>query len=442
MSNKKELSRLDFLKMSAVGAGVLMIPSSLSAAVSNTIKKEKKESANQINLGFIGLGQQANYLVNGFLTIEGVKVIAGCDVYDIKNERFEKKVKDFYSKKGVKSALTMYHDYKELLANPNIDAVVIATPDHWHAVIAVAACKAGKDVYLEKPMTFTIPEGRALCTAVRQNNRILQVGSQQRSSDEFIHAATLVREGKLGKITRISACVGDGPKAYDLPQQEIPAGLDWDRWLGPLSTPFHYNAELDPLISIDPPKNEEYWGAWRWYKGMGGGYTTDWGAHMFDIAQWMLGKDLTAPVKIIPPGYAHYKDLTFVYDNGIELVQEKVKGDHKCVKVYGEKGWVYVERGHFECSNPEWEMKKQTDDSVPFETKVSHHKKFIDAVRTRVDPNVPVEVGHSSATVCSLGNIAYELGRPLDWNPIVEKFVDDPEATAMLQYKYRDGYSL
>ncbi|MEG1935851.1 MAG: Gfo/Idh/MocA family oxidoreductase, partial [Rikenellaceae bacterium] len=197
MSNKKELSRLDFLKMSAVGAGVLMIPSSLSAAVSNTIKKEKKESADQINLGFIGLGQQANYLVNGFLTIEGVKVIAGCDVYDIKNERFEKKVKDFYSKKGVKSALTMYHDYKELLANPNIDAVVIATPDHWHAVIAVAACKAGKDVYLEKPMTFTIPEGRALCTAVRQNNRILQVGSQQRSSDEFIHAATLVREGRL-----------------------------------------------------------------------------------------------------------------------------------------------------------------------------------------------------------------------------------------------------
>lgn len=442
MNNKKQLSRLDFLKISTLGAGMLMVPSILSAAGKPEAAKTKKKSADQINLGFIGLGQQANYLVNGFLPISGVKVIAGCDVYDVKNQRFENKVKEYYAKNGVKTTPTMYHDYKELLANPEIDAVVIATPDHWHAIIAVAACNAGKDVYLEKPMTFTIPEGRALCTAVRKNNRILQVGSQQRSGDEFIHAANLVREGKLGKISRISACVGDGPVEYNLPKQDVPAGLDWNAWLGPVSEKFHYNAGLNPVITVDPPKNESDWGEWRWYKGLGGGYTTDWGAHMFDIAQWMLGKDLTTPVKIIPPGYAHYKDLTFIYDNGIELVQERVKGDRKCVKVYGDKGWIYVERGAFECSNPEWEMKKSVASDVPYETKASHHEKFIEAVRTRVDPNVPVEVGHSSCTVCTLGNIAYELGRPLEWNPIVEKFVDDPEATALLSYKYRDGYSL
>lgn len=443
MNNKKQLSRLDFLKISTLSAGVLMAPSILSAAAKPAISKIKKESADQINVGFIGLGQQASYLVNGFIALPGVKVIAGCDVYDIKNKRFEKKVKDYYNSKGIKSpSYTAYKDYKELIANPNIDVVVIATPDHWHAMIAIAACNAKKDIYLEKPMTFTIPEGRALCKAVRQNNVILQVGSQQRSGEEFIHAANLVREGKLGKITRISACVGDGPAVYNLPKQDIPAGLDWNAWLGPLPESIHYNEKLNPSVSIDPPKNESFWAEWRYFKGMGGGFTTDWGAHMFDIAQWMLGKDLTAPVKIIPPGYAHYKDLTFIYDNGIELVQENVKDNRKCVKVYGDKGWIYVERGAFECSNPEWNMAKSKDDNVPYETKASHHKTFIDSVRSRIDPNVPVEIGHSSLTVCTLGNIAYELGRPIEWNPIVEKFVDDPEATALLTYKYRDGYSL
>lgn len=437
MSTKKELSRLDFLKISALGTGALILPSGIKAAVKG--KKEKPKPDGQINLGFIGLGQQAMGLLGAFSSIEGVEVIAGCDVYNIKIERFKKRVSNIYEKRGVKQpTLLTYKNYKELLANPEVDAVVIATPDHWHGIIAVDACNAKKDIYLEKPMTFTIPEGDAIVKAVRQNNCILQVGSQQRSSIEFIHAANLVREGKLGKISHISACVGEPPAPLNLPEEQIPEGLDWDMWLGPLPTTIKYNNGLNPAISLDPEKNESGWGAWRFYKETGGGFTTDWGAHMFDIAQWMIGKDGSGPVKIIPPGYAHYKNLTYIYDNGIKLVEEKVDGDRKCVKVYGEKGWIYVERGSFKCSNPDWELSKIDEKDKPLESKIGHHRTFINSIRSRIDPNAPVEVGHSSCTVCTLGNIAYELGRPIEWNPIVCKFVDDPEATALLQYQYRD----
>ena len=190
-----KLSRLDFIRYSALGAAsTLIVPRSVSAAVAP--KKAKKGDANDnINIGFIGLGQQAINLMNGFITIEGVRVVAGADVYDIKRNRFEQRVNKYYSDKGIKNKLDIYVDYQDILARPDIDAVVIATPDHWHAIMAIDACKAGKDVYLEKPLTFTIYEGQQLVKAVRENNRVLQVGSMQRSLTEFKHAANLVREG-------------------------------------------------------------------------------------------------------------------------------------------------------------------------------------------------------------------------------------------------------
>ena len=441
MNYKSKLTRLDFLKTSAVGAGVLLIPSSLRAAVAP--KKQKTDSNDQINLAFIGLGQQAMYLLSGFLTIPGVRVIAGADVYDIKRARFLKRVNDYYSGQKVKNDVVCYENFEDVLAREDVDAVVIATPDHNHAHIAIAACKAGKDVYLEKPLTLTIFEGQQLRKAVRKNNRILQVGSQQRSSSEFIHATNVAREGRLGKISLIKAYVGAGPKPYDLPKEEVPAGLNWDKWLGPLPESVYYNNELNPIISLEPEKNETFWGAWRWYKGIGGGFTTDWGAHMFDIAQWAIGKDGSGPVEIIPPGYSHYEHLTFKYDNGIVLSQEQFDGGKQGVKIYGENGWIQVCRGEFLASDPQFMPDgKAKDDDLPYETRIPHLVRFIEAVRTRIDPNVPVEIGHSSCTVCNLGNIAYELKRPLHWNPIVEKFVDDPEATKLLHYNYRPGYSL
>lgn len=429
-----------------------MIPASVAkAAGKNSASSYKKPNDGKIRLGFIGLGQQAMYLLSGFMSMPDVKVMAGCDVYDIKRDRFYSRVYDYYTKeKGEKKVkVDVYEDYQDILNRPDIDAVVIAVPDHQHAVIAIAACKAGKDVYLEKPLTLTIYEGQQLCKAVRKYNRILQVGSQQRSSEEFQHAVNLVREGRLGKVQRVNVYVGRNvdpnsgcPAPNPLPEMPVPAGLNWDKWLGPLPTSVKYHSDLDPYIGEETGWYETLWGAWRWYQGTGGGLMTDWGAHMFDIAQWAVGKDYSGPVKVIPAGYSFYKNLTYIYDNGIVMTEEDFDHGTQGVKVYGEKGWIQVSRGNFKCSSPEFEMKAMADDGVPYETKVGHHRAFIESIKSRIDPNVPVEIGHSSCTVCNLGNIATKLGRPVVWNPIVQKFMDDPEATAEMHYQYRPGYSI
>lgn len=447
------MQRRDFLKTSALGtAGILLSSGVMGTAAmpAPAAAKAKKAANDKINLGFIGLGQQAMHLLNGFISMDDVRVVAGCDVYDIKRDRFVRRVTDYYTKKGEKKVkVDMYEDYQDVLARPDIDAVVIATPDHQHAIIAIAACKAGKDVYLEKPLTLTVYEGQQLCKAVRKYNRILQVGSQQRSSEEFIHAANIAREGELGKIERIKVYVGrnnvnptsPAPAPNNLPRMEVPAGLNWDKWLGPLPTSVHYHSDFNPIIT--PDKDEQLWGAWRWYKVSGGGLMTDWGAHMFDIAQWAIGKDCSGPVEIIPPGYSFYEHLTYKYDNGIVMTEEPYDGGQQGVMIYGENGWIKVSRGKFAASDKRWDMRSaQTDSSVPYETKVGHHRAFIEAIKSRIDPNVPVEVGHSSCNVCNIGNIAMELGRPVVWNPIVQKFMKDPEATKLLHYDYRPGYSL
>ncbi len=431
------ISRRNFLRLSALGASAMLLPPTVDAMV--PAAKAKKGSVNDnINIGFIGLGQQAIYLMNGFITIPGVRIVAGCDIYDIKRNRFEELVNKYYADNKIKNKLQMYIRYEDLLAREDIDAVVIATPDHQHALMAIAACRAGKDVYLEKPLTFTIYEGQQLVKAVRENTRILQVGSMQRAMPEFIHAADLVREGRLGKVSLIKAYVGDGPTPYNLPKQEVPAGLDWDLWLGPLSEKFHYNHELNPLL--DQNGNDECWGAWRWYQGMGGGFTTDWGAHMFDVAQWCLGKDRSCPTEILPPSASQYDCLTFRYDNGVEVAQMNF-GHGKAVKIYGENGWIVVGRGKYLASSPDL-MPDSFDKQKVYETNIPHYQSFIDSIRSRRDPSVPVEVGHSSCTMCTLGNIAYELDRPLVWNPIVEKFMKDDEANSKLHYEYRKPYEL
>ena len=219
------MTRKDFLRLSAIGLSSLIAPWSASATPVPVSGKSKKTEANdKINVGFIGLGQQAIHLMSGFITIPDVRIVAGCDVYDIKRDRFQNRVNKYYADKGIKNKLDMYIHYEELLARKDIDAVVIASPDHQHALMAIAACRAGKDIYIEKPLTFTIYEGQQLVKAVRENARILQVGSMQRSMNEFIHAANVAREGMLGKISLMKAHVGDGPKPYDLPKQVVPKG--------------------------------------------------------------------------------------------------------------------------------------------------------------------------------------------------------------------------
>ncbi len=432
-------TRRKFIGSAAAGiAGAAMLPTLAFSC------REKPGST--VRLGFIGLGRQSMFLLNGFIQIPGVSVVAGCDVYEIKRRRFELRVAGYYRKSGKNATAAVYERYQDLLQRDDIDAVVIAVPDHSHAMIAIAACNAGKDVYLEKPLTFTINEGRELVRVVREKSRILAVGSQQRSDSLFRHATTLVRDGALGKISLINAFVGAPPTPYNLPEEPVPQGLNWDLWLGPLPASIHFNNELNPPISLDPVEDEKIWGAWRWYREMGGGFTTDWGAHMFDIAQWGLGRDGSGPSEMSPIGDGS-RYMSFRYSDGVVMTSEpfdekKTKG----VKFLGEKGWIEVSRGSYRASDPAFDPPSPdgSGQSGPYETGIPHQVDFIECVRSRRDPVVPVETGHSSATVCTLGNIACELGRTLKWDPATENFIGDTDgaATAKLHYKYREPWKL
>ena len=438
MSN--QLSRRKFIKTAVGAVGMAILPQFLASC------KQNKAAADDgiIRLGFIGLGQQAMYLLSGYLTIEGVQVVAGCDVYGVKRERFLKRVNAYYAEMEQPPVVDVYENYKDLLAREEIDAVVIASPDHWHAFMAIDAANAKKNIYLEKPLTFTIKEGQMLKKAVRDNGIILGVGSQQRSDVNFQHAVKMVQEGRIGKIEKINAYVGAPPTPYDLPEEPVPADLNWPLWLGP-SEFIHYNSQLNPPISLDPEQNEQFWGGWRWYKELGGGFTTDWGAHMFDIAQWGLGMDNSGPVEIIPVGYEDTKFLTFKYANGVVMTEEPFdEKQTKGVKFWGDKGWIEVSRGHFLASDDSLLPPKVEATEGAYETKVPHLANFIQAVKTKTDPVVPVEIGHRTCTVCTLGNIAYDLMRPIKWDPAAEKFVDDPEAekNRLFNKTYTEGYKL
>ena len=429
---KNSISRRDFLQKSLVGtAGLFALPmmSSFRYSPNDTIR-----------LGVIGLGRQGTGLMRNFMQMNGVKVVAVSDVYGIKRKRAEKILRDYYFKKGENTDITTYEHYKDVLARKDIDAVVIATPDHWHALNTIDACKAGKDIYLEKPLTFSIKEGKEVVRAVRNHRRVLAVGSQQRSDPNFRHAVRMVRKGAIGKLEKISANVGPFPAPYNLPIKPVPRDLNWELWLGP--NPYvHYNPQLAPPISLEPPQNESYWAKWRSFKETGGSGITDWGAHNFDIGQWALAKG--GPVEIIPPGYNGTEHLTYVYDNGVEMVNEKWQ-ERKGVKFWGSDGWIEVDRGGYNASDnelmPSAEEEKTGD--LRYEMGLSHLGNFIHGIRNRKDPIVPVETGHRTCTTCLLGLIANKLGRPVKWDPTAMYFVDDPEAEKHYHRDYRDGYRL
>lgn len=430
------LSRRKFLGNSLLGAAGLSFIPGLSNA--HTTPFPLHEDIHQIRLGFIGVGRQAMGILNGMMRIPGVEVKAGADVYAIKRERFKLRVEKISKELARNTAkVDVYANYKELLARTDIDAVVIASPDHWHALMAIDACHAGKDVYLEKPLTLTIKEGQELVKAVRNTGAVLAVGSQQRSDLNFQHAARMVLKGNIGKVEKVLVHVGqpEHPKAYDLEEQAIPAGLDWKSWLGPLPQ-MHFNEQLNPPISLDPEENEKLWAAWRWFKETGGGYMTDWGAHMFDIAQWGLGMDRSGPVKVIPGTASN--PLTYHYGNGVQMIVGPFDEGRQGVKFIGDKGWIKVSRGQFDASD---ESLKPTMER-PSLGYPPHYWDFIDSVLKRKDPIVPVEVGHSTCIICTIGNIAHELGRPLDWDPDRQTFPNDWEAQSRLHYNYENGFSI
>lgn len=443
MVKKEEgLSRRKFLGYSALGlTGLTILPSWTMAS------GERIAPSDRVVLGFIGVGRQGCSDFGSFSGCPGVQVVACCDVEQLKRERFKKRVETWQKKQNMAPRCDMYEFYEELLERKDIDAVSIATPDHWHALTAINACKSGKDVYVQKPLAYTIREGLEMVKAVRGNNRVLQIGSQQRSGKEFQQAIALVRSGAIGHIETIFAKVGNPPTSLNLPEQPIPATLNWNQWMGPLNDPkVHYHPDLCPPITLDPEQNEKIWGAWRWYSETGNGYTADWGAHMFDIAQAAIGMDGSGPCEFIPKGFKDTQYLTMKYQNGIVLTEQPFREEGgNGIKFNGTKGWLKVARGFIECSDAS--LLKKEEKKVgegQYEVSSPHMQNFIDAVRSRKNPIAPVEVGCSTNTLCCLANIATELQRPVKWDPATLSFGDDKEAAShrLYNYQYRRPYSL
>ena len=336
------LSRKDFLKKSALGfASFSIVPRFVLGGTGYTAPSDK------ITIGFIGTGKQSTILANPFFSLPEAQFVACCDVDSIKRTKFKEWVERKYADAGEQTdytGCTAYKDYKELIAHDDLDAVIVCTPDHWHAIPAIAALNAGKDLYCEKPLSLTVEEGRAMVEATRRNDRVAQTGSMQRSWDIFAKASELVRNGYLGEIKEVKVNVGGPPRAYDLPKQAVPESLNWDEWIGP--SPFVvYNNE------VAPPYPWDNYPRWRSFKEFGGGGVTDWGAHMFDIVQWALGMDDSGPVEFIPPSEENaQRGLKFIYENGIEVTHEDF-GRGNAVRFIGSEGSLDISREFLEPSN-------------------------------------------------------------------------------------------
>jgi predicted dehydrogenase len=424
-------SRRTFLQGAAASAAAWpFLTPSLGLA-----EDKKPPASERLTLGFIGVGTQARGHLGHFLGQADVQVLAVCDVDTTRRENAQKTAEKHYAeetKKGTYKGCAAYNDFRELLGRKDIDAVVIATPDHWHTIPAIEACKAGKDVYCEKPLTLTILEAKLLIEAVRKYNRVFQVGSQQRSDKEFRLACELVRSGRIGKLKTVKVDVGGPSKPCDLPEEALEPGLDWDRWLGP-APKRPYNSVLSPRgVHTNFPN-------WRLYREYSGGMMTDWGAHHFDIAQWGLGMDESGPIEIIPPEDPKAeKGLRYLYANGVEVVHASSGG----VLFLGTDGAILVNRGKL-LSLPENVIKEPLGEKdVHLYKSPGHQRDWLNCVRSRKKPICDVEVGARSVTVCHLGNLAYWNHARLRWDPKEWQFVGGTGDPKWLDRERREPWSL
>ena len=384
--------------------------------------------SDRINLGYIGVGKQVGTLLNGLMSLPDTMVLAAADVDSTKLNSFLNAANKRNAEKSGHQ-VEGYKNYRDLLARKDIDAVVIASPDHWHAMHVVDAAKAGKDIYCEKPLALTIDEGRAMVDATRKYKRVLQTGSMQRSQHNFRHAADLIRNGYIGDIKEVNVSIGEPVVECDLPSMEAPAHLDWDFWVGP-SLYRGYN----PILS--PPINAPEWALWRLYHGFGGGYITDWGAHMFDIVQWALGMDNSGPVSFTPPEIPKAKEgLYFTYKNGVK-VHHKFWGKFNAIQFIGTEGKIEVAREFLTSDKTNLPKMAIAEKDRKVYYSENHYKDFVDAIKKRSKPICDVEIGHRTATVCNAVNIAYQLQKPIQWDPKKEVF-DNPFANNLKSRPYR-----
>jgi len=427
MIRRSHITRRGFLRATlAVAAAPMVVPASALG------KEGKAAPSRRITLGFIGIGKQNRGHLKRFLDFPDTQVLAVCDVDTTRRENARKIVEDKYGKAGAYRGCAAENDFMKVIARGDIDAVVIATPDHWHTAPVLEACKAGKDLYCEKPLTLTIQEAKRMIDAVRKYDRVFQTGSQQRSSKEFRLACELVRSGRIGKVQRVMVSVGGPSKWCDLPEEPMEPGLDWDRWLG--------QAPQRPYNSILSPRGvHDHFPRWRSYREYSGGGMTDWGAHHFDIAQWGLGMDQSGPVEIIPPEDPKAeKGVKFIYENGVEVVHDGPSG----VTFIGSEGEIFVNRGKL-SSKPEGILQEPLGaNDVHLYESPGHQRDWLDAIQERRKPICDVEIGARSVTVCHLGNLAYWNHRRLRWDPKNWHFVGDPEADTWMSREQREPYRL
>jgi predicted dehydrogenase len=435
------VSRRSFVASAAasLAAGSLLIGAGSASArpLARRSENGRPGPSGKINLGFIGAGKRAFELFPAFLDHADCRVVAVCDVDTTRREAAKKRVDEKYGATGT-SGCPAFNDHRELLALKNVDAVVITTPDHWHAIQAIDAAKQGKDIYCEKPMTLNLAEGKAMIDAVRKHDRVFQTGSQQRTEfgAEFAKAIELVRSGRIGDVVTVHVGVPVRNNLVtsvpcNLPEEAMEPGLDWERWLGP-APKRAYNTVLSPRgVCKDYPD-------WRSYREYSGGMLTDFGAHHFDIAQWGLGMDESGPVEILPPKGNATFGARLIYANGVQVIHGGPVG----ITFTGTKGELWVDRGAMRC-NPDSAMKDALKESeVHLPRAASHHQNWIDCIKSRQRCICDVEVGARSVACCHLVNLAYWHRKAMKWDPAKWEFVGDAEANGWRDYGRRAGYEL
>jgi predicted dehydrogenase len=422
------ISRRTFLKSSAAMAPAIVSASALGSSTGT-------RPSDRINVAMIGCGKMANdYHLPQLLAQSDVQLVAVCEVDQKRREHAKSRVEAKYSSgKTDYTGCDTYVDFRKIIERSDIDAVCIATPDHWHAIPTMEACKAGKDVYCEKPLTLTIEEAKRCVEAARKYKRIVQTGSQQRSNvfGPFREAVEIIRSGRLGKIHRVTVGVGGPSVPCDLPAEEMEPNLAWDMWLG--------QAPLRPYNSILSPRGtHNHFPAWRNYREYSGGGHTDMGAHHYDIAQWALNMDQSGPVEIIPPDDPKATSgVRFIYETGVEMIHGGTSG---CT-FHGENGTLHIDRGRL-ASDPDEIVKTPLgEDDVHLPKSPGHHRNWLDCIKSRQPPVAEVEKGARTVSIVHLGNLAYWNHKRLKWNPQQWRFTDAAD-NHLLDRKRRDPWQL
>ncbi|HYG23490.1 MAG TPA: Gfo/Idh/MocA family oxidoreductase [Verrucomicrobiae bacterium] len=434
-------SRRHFIKSTAAAAAALAIPMFVPGCAVGHGKRARP--SNRITLGVVGWGMQGPGNTQSFLHETDCQVVAACDLDKLHLQSAVDTINGHYQNKDCKA----YHDYREMFARDDIDAVMLAVPDNWHALMSIDAARAKKDIYGEKPLARTIAEQQAIVRACQKNNIIWQTGSWQRSQALFRKAAEIVRSGLIGRVHRVEVGLPSGHNDFARSRQfmeisEPPPELDYERWIGP--------SQMEPYIRGRVHMN------WRWNYNIGGGQLLDWIGHHCDIAHWGLDFDRSGPSEIegegeFPPRTAVWNTCTkyrveMKYPDNITMI---VAGGHSDIrggtKWIGDEGWVWVNRGGFDTSNPDWKQGKNLAEElrkVKLYESPGHQRDFLDCVKSRKPPITPVETAHHSAVPGHLGLISMLVGRKIRWNVKSEKIIDDAEATKLLTRPYRAPWKL